>query len=128
MKRLPRISEAEYEVMKFIWKHAPASTNEITQHLVRTTKWSPKTVQTMIKRLTDKGVLTYEKQGRVFVYTPLVGEQEYVSQESHSFLERFYNSSLTAMVTAYLDDDSLSSQEIDSLRTLLAENSRKGGS
>ena len=82
----------------------------------------------MIKRLTDKGVLTYEKQGRVFVYTPLVGEQEYVSQESHSFLERFYNSSLTAMVTAYLDDDSLSSQEIDSLRTLLAENSRKGGS
>ena len=82
----------------------------------------------MIKRLTDKGVLTYEKQGRVFVYAPLVGEQEYVSQESHSFLERFYNSSLTAMVTAYLDDDSLSSQEIDSLRTLLAENSRKGGS
>ena len=38
MSTLPQISEAEFEVMKVVWKHAPISTNEITDRLVKTTK------------------------------------------------------------------------------------------
>lgn len=72
MNKLPQISEAEFEVMKIVWKYAPISTNEITEKLLQTTSWSPKTIQTLIKRLVTKGVLTYEKQSRVFVYTPTV--------------------------------------------------------
>lgn len=48
MKTLPQISEAEFEVMKIVWKHAPISTNEITDRLVQSTTWSPKTIQTLI--------------------------------------------------------------------------------
>ena len=55
MGTLPQISEAEYEVMKIVWKYAPVSTNEITEKLLRTTAWSPKTIQTLIKRLVAKG-------------------------------------------------------------------------
>ena len=72
MSKLPQISEAEFEVMKVIWKYAPISTNEVTEKLTQTTDWSPKTIQTMLKRLVTKKALTYEKQSRVFVYTPLV--------------------------------------------------------
>ena len=75
MSDLPQISEAEFEVMKIVWKHAPISTNEITDKLLQTTNWSPKTIQTLIKRLVNKGVLTYEKQSRVFVYTPVVNDR-----------------------------------------------------
>lgn len=123
MRDLPQISEAEFEVMKIVWKHAPISTNEITEKLLQTTNWSPKTIQTLIKRLVAKGALTYEKQSRMFVYTPLVKEGEYISQESNSFLKRFYDGDITAMVSAYLENDSLSEAEIDTLRSLL---SRKG--
>lgn len=123
MRDLPQISEAEFEVMKIVWKHAPISTNEITEKLLQTTNWSPKTIQTLIKRLVTKGALTYEKQSRMFVYTPLVKEGEYISQESNSFLKRFYDGDITAMVSAYLENDSLSEAEIDTLRSLL---SRKG--
>ena len=123
MNDLPQISEAEFEVMKIVWKHAPISTNEITEKLLQTTNWSPKTIQTLIKRLVTKGALTYEKQSRMFVYTPLVKEGEYISQESNSFLKRFYDGDITAMVSAYLENDSLSETEIDTLRSLL---SRKG--
>ena len=59
MSDLPQISEAEYEVMKIVWKHAPINTNEITEKLLQSTSWSPKTIQTLIKRLATKGVLTY---------------------------------------------------------------------
>ena len=127
MKALPQISEAEFEVMKIVWKHAPISTNGITDRLVKTTTWSPKTIQTLIKRLVTKGVLTYEKQSRVFVYTPLIDEAEYIGQESTSFLKRFYNGNLSAMLSAFIDHDRLSETEINTLRDLLSHDSKKGG-
>jgi len=121
MKSLPQISEAEFEVMKVVWKYAPISTNEITDRLVKTTTWSPKTIQTLIKRLVTKGALTYEKQSRVFVYTPLVDETEYIGQESNTFLNRFYDGNITAMLSAYIDNERLSKAEIDELRSLLSK-------
>ena len=127
MKALPQISEAEFEVMKIVWKYAPISTNGITDRLVKTTTWSPKTIQTLIKRLVTKGVLTYEKQSRVFVYTPLIDEAEYIGQESTSFLKRFYNGNLSAMLSAFIDHDRLSETEINTLRDLLSHDSKKGG-
>ena len=127
-KPTPQISEAEFEVMKIVWKRAPISTNEITDRLVQTTTWSPKTIQTLIKRLVNKGALTYEKQSRVFVYTPLVDQDEYIGQESTSFLNRFYGGNISSMLSAYLDQDKLSETEIHTLRSLLSKNSDKGGS
>lgn len=120
MNTLPQISEAEFEVMKIVWKYAPISTNEITEKLLHTTSWSPKTIQTLIKRLVTKGALTYEKQSRMFVYTPVVKESEYIRQESSSFLNRYYDGDITAMVSAYIENDKLSESELDTLRTLLS--------
>lgn len=119
MNRLPQISEAEFEVMKIVWQYAPISTNEITERLMKTTSWGPKTIQTLIKRLTNKGALTYEKEGRVYVYTPLVKENEYISQQSNSFLRRFYDGDITAMLSAYIKNDRLSAEEIGTLRSIL---------
>ena len=126
MSNLPQISEAEFEVMKIVWKYAPINTNEITDKLLETTAWSPKTIQTLIKRLVKKGVLAYEKQSRVFVYTPLVKETEYIGHESNSFLKRFYGGNITAMLSAYIDNDRLTESEIETLRSLLSDKSKKG--
>lgn len=127
MKNLPQISEAEYEVMKIVWKHAPINTNEITEKLLQSTSWSPKTIQTLIKRLVTKGVLTYEKKSRVFVYTPLVKGSEYICQESNSFLNRYYDGDITAMLSAYIENDKLTEPEIETLRSLLSKRGKKGG-
>ena len=127
MSDLPQISEAEYEVMKIVWKHAPINTNEITEKLLQSTSWSPKTIQTLIKRLVTKGVLTYEKQSRAFVYTPLVKESEYICQESNSFLNRYYDGDITAMLSAYIENDKLTEPEIETLRSLLSKRGKKGG-
>lgn len=124
MKSLPQISEAEFEVMKVVWKHAPISTNEVTEILTKTTSWRPKTIQTLLKRLVTKGALSYQKQSRVFIYTPLVEEDEYVSQESSSFLNRYYDGNITTMLSAFLENDKLSKTEIDILRSLLSKKSQ----
>ena len=111
MSNLPQISEAEFEVMKIVWKYAPISTNEITEKLTQISSW---------KRLVSKKALTYEKQSRVFVYTPLVKEDEYIRQESNSFLKRYYNDNITSMLASYIEDDKLSEEDIASLRNLLS--------
>lgn len=79
----------------------------------------------MIKRLVTKGALTYEKQSRMFVYTPLVSEEEYIDRESSSFLNRFYNGNITAMLSSYIENDRLSAEEIGELRALLSQSTRK---
>ncbi len=127
MKTLPQISEAEFEVMKIIWKYAPINTNEVTEHLIKATSWSPKTIQTLLKRLVTKKAITYEKQSRIFVYSPLVREEEDINQESNTFLKRFYNGDIAAMLSAYIENDKLSPSEIDNLRSLLSNGTGKGG-
>lgn len=123
MSALPQISEAEFEVMKVVWKFAPINTNEITERLLKTTTWSAKTIQTLIKRLVTKGALAYEKQGRIFVYTPLVKENEYINQQSNSFLNRIYDGDISAMLSTYLENNQLSETELQHLRSILSKDS-----
>ena len=123
MSALPQISEAEFEVMKVVWRSAPINTNELTERLLKTTTWSAKTIQTLIKRLVTKGALTYEKQGRIFVYTPLVEENEYINQQSNSFLDRFYDGDISAMLSTYLENNQLSETELQHLRSILSKDS-----
>lgn len=125
MKRLPQISEAEYEVMKTVWRYAPITTNEVTDRMLKTTDWSPKTVQTLLKRLVTKGALTYEKKGRMFVYNPVFPEEAYLRQKNTSFLRRYYNGNLPAMVSSFLESEEISEKEIDSLRDILDKRFQK---
>ena len=124
MNCLPQISEAEYEVMKVVWKEAPVNTNAVTEILTKTTNWSPKTIQTLLKRLVNKGALTYEKQGRVFVYMPLIQESTYVRQKSRSFLKRYFDGDMSRMLSACLDEETLTKNEIDTLREILAKHEK----
>lgn len=54
MKPIPQISDAEYKVMKTVWAHAPISTPQVTKLLAAQNDWSPKTVQTLLSRLSRK--------------------------------------------------------------------------
>lgn len=121
MNKLPTISEAEYEVMKIIWAHAPISTTEVVERLLETSTWTPKTIQSLLARLVKKGALEYQKNGRVFVYTPLVKEEAYLEKESVTFLNRFYNGALNSMVVNFLKHDKLTKDDIEELKKILDE-------
>ena len=123
MNDMPKISEAEYEIMKAVWKNAPISTNEVVE-LFKGGNWSPKTVQTLLARLVKKGALGYEKRGRVFVYSPLIDEEEYRREESSSFIKKFYNGALNSMVLNFIDGDKLSADDIDELTRILEKGAK----
>lgn len=122
MSNIPAISDAEYQVMKVIWAAgAPISTNEVVDKLEKTTAWKPKTIQTLLSRLVKKGALNYEKDGRVFVYTPLIQESEILEMESDTFLNRFYDGTVNSMIVKLLERDKLSENDMNELKRILEE-------
>ena len=119
MNTLPQISQAEFEVMDVIWKYAPISTNEVVDRLSHEKQWSPKTIQTMLSRLEKKGVITHKKESRIFVYSPIIPKEAYREAEGKTFLSRFFVGALKQMVVSFLDDDTLTSDDIDELQAIL---------
>lgn len=126
MSNIPAISEAEYQVMKVVWAGAPISTNQVVEKLEKSTAWKPKTIQTLLSRLVKKGALNYEKEGRVFVYTPVIREEEILEKESETFLDRFYDGTLKSMVVNYLEHDKLSEEDLAQLKQILDQKLPKG--
>lgn len=125
MKTLPSISNAEFEVMGIIWKYAPIHTNDIVEKLSEEKNWNPKTIQTMLFRLEKKGVITHEKDGRTFVYTPLIEKNAYMEAEGKVFLHRFFDGAIRQMVASFIDETDLSPHDIDDLRQILDKKCQK---
>lgn len=127
MKEIPQISEAEYEVMKVVWKYEPISTPEVVEKVSKKIDWKPNTIQTMLTRLVKKNALQTRKQGRVFVYTSLIDEHEYVEQKSKLFLKQFFGGALNSMVLNFIENDQLSKEDISELKKILSERDTKEG-
>jgi BlaI family penicillinase repressor len=120
MKKIPRISETEWELMKLVWAQSPCSAGQIIEALMRRdSTWHPKTVKAFLNRLVRKGALGFRKEGRAYLYRPLVKEQDCVSAASESFLERVFGGSLKPMLAHFVEHRKLSDEEIRELRNLL---------
>ena len=107
MEKLPQISEAEYEIMKIIWKNSPISTNDICASVPTVHHWS------------SKKVISYEQRGRMYYYSPLISQEKYLSQENCMFLSRFYNGEATPLLSALLSNAQLSDEDLKNMYHLI---------
>ena len=120
MKNVPKISETEWEVMKVLWAEAPLSAEQIIEKLAAQDDWHPKTAKTLLNRLVKKKALGFEKDGRAYLYHPLVKEAECVKAASDSFLDRVFGGSLTPMLAHFVERKKMSPEQIRELKRLLA--------
>ena len=120
-KSFPSISATEWEIMQVLWhQETPLTAAEIFDELkARDGSWHPKTAQTLIGRLIQKGALELAGKGRPYRYKPLVSRAECVDRESHSFLERIFNGSLQPMLAHFVEQKKLSQKEIRNLKEIL---------
>ncbi|KFN05557.1 MAG: BlaI/MecI/CopY family transcriptional regulator [Paenibacillus macerans] len=121
MSQIPRISEAEWEVMKVFWQSSPASANDVIEALSDDKDWKPATVKTLINRLLKKKALGFHKEGKTYLYSPLVTEEECIRAESKSFLKRLYGGALKPMFVQFLKEERLTEEEIKELKQILDE-------
>ncbi len=121
MKKAPRISEAEGEVMRLFWPKARLTAPEVIEKLKGRMAWHPPTIKTLLNRLLKKGALGYVKEGRGYRYYARLPEESCLRAETDSFLDRFFGGALTPMLAHYIDGRKLTANEIAELRRLLKE-------
>ena len=121
MKKTPKISEAEWEVMKVLWKKSPKTANEIVKVLSKKTSWKRETIRTLVNRLVQKKAVGFEKKGRQYDYFPKVTEAECIKAETKSFLKRVHGGSIEPMLTSFVEEERLSPEKIKRLKRILDE-------
>lgn len=121
MKNAPRISEAEWQVMKAVWGRPATSAQEVIDRVGPKSGWTPATVKTLLNRLHTKGALRFEKAGKSYRYTAAFQESDFMSAEADSFLERFFGGGLSPMLAHFVKTRKLSKQEIAELERVLRE-------
>ena len=120
-KRIPSISDAEWQVMEVVWAHAgPVAANDIVARLEHSSDWNPKTIKTMLNRLVNKGALGYELDGKRYLYKPRVAREECVRIQTRSFLSRVFGGATGAALMHFVEEHDLTPAEIEQLRRVLA--------
>jgi len=107
--------------MKIIWAESPILAREVISRLSTGREWHAKTIRTLLARLVAKGVIGYQKQGRSYLYRPLLNEADCVRAESQSFLDRVFGGAVIPMLAHFLEDGRISDSERRELRLLLDE-------
>lgn len=116
---MPSITEAEWELMKVLWKESPLTANEICSAIQEYEDWKPKTIRTLLDRLTKKKVVAANKDLRVYTFTPLYSEHECQRAETQSFIERIYGGTTKSLLVQFIEDETLTKEELKELREML---------
>jgi predicted transcriptional regulator len=115
------ISEAEAVVMQVLWRHAPRSAEDILAEVAPRQGWQEGTVKSLLNRLLKKKAIRAERDGRRYLYTPLLSREKYVSQESKGLLDRLFGGRVAPLVAHFSEQRKLSKKDIAELRRLLEE-------
>lgn len=114
-----KISESEWQVMKVLWSKAPMTSKEIMPYLPKDLDWKENTLKTLLARLVKKEVLDYKKEGRFYLYFPLVSEASCVRQESKHFVDKVFDGVAQSMLVSFIKNEDLTKDDINELRRLL---------
>ena len=118
----PRISDAEWSVMRTLWHLGESRAGQIIADLTDRTDWKPKTIQTLIRRLVQKGLIEFEQSGRERLYRAAISEQECQLQASRNFLDRVFDGELAPFLANFAGRGrGLSDAEIAELKKILEE-------
>lgn len=121
----PSITDAERVIMEILWREAPLGSAEIARRARRDQDWSPKTVQTLISRLTTKQALSREPAGRGYRYRPAVARADYVAARGRGLIRRLFGGRVTPLVAAFAESDSISPDDLEQLRELVKRLERR---
>lgn len=115
------LTNAEWNIMDCLWEKSPQSGREIVDTLQKRVGWSKSTTLTMLKRMSDKKLVRFEETGKLRMYSPCIDRDDAVGKETENFLNRVYKGSVSLMVSAMTQKQTLSEQEIEELYAILEQ-------
>ena len=115
-EKLQSISDTEFEVLKVLWEHGPATVREVNHRLSR---WAYTTVQTLLTRLEKKGYVACDKSGVAHLFLPVVSRDGLIRRRLNDMVRELSDGTATPLVLALVEDHRFSAEEIEQFRHLL---------
>ncbi len=111
----PKVFESEYRFCLILWEHEPIKSSELVNLCKQQLGWKPTTTYTVIKRLSERGVLKNENT----VVTTLVSKDQVQAAELNEMVEKTFEGSLPAFIAAFTKHQKISDTEIDALQRMI---------
>jgi predicted transcriptional regulator len=124
-KKTPHLTEAELRLMNIIWKIGPATVGQVVDALPENPPVAYSTVLTLMRILENKGYLRHTKEGRAFVYSPIVGSKEASSKAIRHLLTRFFGGSAGQLVLKLIDEREIDADELKRIKKRINESERQ---
>lgn len=112
---VPKIFESEYRFCLILWENEPIGSSHLAALCKETLGWSRTTTYTVIKRLSDRGVLKNENA----VVTSLVSKQDVQVSEIDELMDKTFEGSLPAFIAAFAKRQNLSDKEIEEISRII---------
>lgn len=119
----PKVFESEYRFCLILWEHEPVKSSRLVELCKEQLGWKPTTTYTVIKRLSERGVLKNENT----VVTSLVSKDQVQAAELNEMVEKTFERSLPAFIAAFIKHQKISDAEIDAVQQMI-DRYRKGES
>ena len=111
----PKIFECEYRFCLILWEHEPIKSTVLAKLCKEKLDWSKTTTYTVIKRLSDRGVIKSENA----VVTSVISKEEAQFSELEELMDKKFEGSLPAFIAAFGRRQKLSREEIDEIRRII---------
>lgn len=115
------ISDAEAVVMEALWTRSPQSAEELFAALSPNQDWQLSTLKTLLNRLLNKQAIAADKDGRKFLYRPLIAREAYVGEQSRSLIDRLFAGRIAPLVAQFSAKQTLKPDDIAELKQLIAK-------
>lgn len=112
-----RLFDAEYKFMSIIWDNEPINSTKLSKITEELMGWKKSTTYNMIKKLSEKGVLANENA----TVKALIRREQVQKYESEAVIEKSFDGSLPAFLTAFLDNKKISEKEALELKQIIEE-------
>lgn len=118
MEKQAVLSASEWKIMELLWQR-PYTLMELVAELGQTIGWSKSTVATMLRRMEEKGIISYTEQGRTKMFSPALSREDVAARETNNLLCRAYNGSIGMLVNAMAQRNDLTKEDIEELYEIL---------
>ena len=121
MNKPIQISDAESQVMEVLWSGSPRTAEDVVAALSDQQAWQVATIKTLLNRLLRKGAVRADKDGRRFLYSPLLTRDQWLVTESGSMVQRLFGGRIAPLVAHFGQHGKLSADDLEDLKRLVKE-------
>lgn len=116
-----RLSDSEWKIADCLWENGSMTITELTRELDPETGWSKNTIITLLKRMVDKGAVTFIQDDRAKRFCPSIDRAEAELEETTTFLDKVYKGNVGLMISNLIGSKKITDEQLEELRRIIEE-------